>query len=215
MATSNPKNMRRLKGRLVVSKPGKDASDFDLTAAYPHGGNELGLCRSAAFIWGIKYAPIQCEEFGGLATEFMYLSESAVLSAVLREYDDDMVKTVFHSANEGMDSSGGSDDGKKVTVSGKPVIRAGLSNKVVSSGIGNTYPGQLLTAQHKSILFVPDDAENHEFLLIYNAMPMVQEASDMKMTAAEWSEVGVVFHAIPDSVGKLYEFGRITDIPIA
>ena len=50
---------------------------------------------------------------------------------------------------------------------------------------------------------------------MYNAMPMVQEASDMKMTAAEWAEVGVVFHAIPDSTGKLYEFGRITDIPIA
>lgn len=208
MAAPSPQNMRRLKGKLLVAT---NASDFDLTAAYPYGGTEMGLCRSAAFVWGIKYAPIQCEEFGGIATEFMYLSETAVLSAVLREYDDDMIKTVFHSSNEGMNGT----TGKKVTVSGKPVVRAGLSSKVATSGIGNTYPGQIVSALHKSILFVPDDTENHEFLLMYNAMPMVQEASDMKMTAAEWAEVGVVFHAIPDSTGKLYEFGRITDIPIA
>ena len=192
MAVPSPQNMRRLKGKLLVAT---NASDFDLTAAYPYGGTEMGLCRSAAFVWGIKYAP----------------SETAVLSAVLREYDDDMIKTVFHSSNEGMNGT----TGKKVTVSGKPVVRAGLSSKVATSGVGSTYPGQIVSALHKSILFVPDDTENHEFLLMYNAMPMVQEASDMKMTAAEWAEVGVVFHAIPDSTGKLYEFGRITDIPIA
>ena len=85
MAAAAPNNMRRLKGKLVVSKDGEDASDFDLTAAYPYGGVELGLCRAAAFVWGIRYAPIQAEEFGGVATEYMYLSQQAVLSAVLRQ----------------------------------------------------------------------------------------------------------------------------------
>ena len=202
MATAAPNNMRRLKGKLVGSKDSEDASDFDLTAAYPYGGVELGLCRSAAFVWGIRYAPIQSEEFGGIATEFMYLSQQAVLSAVLREYDDDMVRILFHGVTDGMNQS----TGAKGTVSGKPVIKGGQA-------IGLS-PGQVSTTRHRSLLFVPDDADNHEFLLLYNVMPMAQEGSDMKLTAADWAEIGVVFQAVPNSAGKIYEFGRITDIPV-
>jgi len=211
MASSTPKNMRRLKGRLVASKATSDASSFDLTAAYPYGGVELGLCRSATFVWGIRYAPIMAEEFGGMATEYIYLGESAVLSAVLREYDDDMIKTVFHSGSDGMNDTSGA----KNTASGKPVIRAGLSSSVISSGVGELAPGQSAKGRHRALLFVPDDTENHEFLLMYNVLPMVQEGSEMKMTAAEWAEIGVVFQAIPDTAGKIYEFGRITDIPVS
>ena len=203
MAAAAPNNMRRLKGKLVVSKDGNDAGDFDLTGAYPYNGIELGLCRAAAFVWGIRYAPIQAEEFGGVATEYMYLSQQAVLSAVLREYDDDMVRLLFHGIQDGMNQS----TGAKKTVSGKPVIKAGQA-------IGQN-PGQLATAaRHRALLFVPDDADNHEVLLLYNVLPMVQEGSDMKMTAADWAEMGVVFQAIPNSAGKIYEFGRITDIPV-
>ena len=203
MATAAPNNMRRLKGKLVVSKDGNAAANFDLSGAYPYNGIELGLCRSAAFVWGIRYAPIQSEEFGGIATEFMYLSQQAVLSAVLREYDDDMVRILFHGVTDGMNQS----TGAKSTVSGKPVIKAGQT-------IGLS-PGRVSPAtRHRSLLFVPDDADNHEFLLLYNVLPMVQEGSDMKMTAADWAETGVVFQALPDSAGKIYEFGRITDIPV-
>ena len=194
MGTSHPRNMRRLKGRLVLGPT-------DLTTTFPYGGTELGLCRSASFVFGIKYAPIQAEEFGGNAVEWVYQTESAVLSAVLREYDDDMVSSLFINGERGFET-----DGTKTTASGKPVIKGDIQ--------GAIKPGGVVTAKIIKLLFAPDDEDHHEFLVMYNALPMIEEASQMKLTAADWAEIGVVFHAVPDSAGKLYQFGRKTDISL-
>ena len=200
MAPGKPNQMRRLKGNLVLNPD-------DLTAAYPYGGTELGMCRSATFVFGISYTPIQAEEFGGIVSEYVFTGESAVLSAVLREYDDDMVATVFHSGIEGEN-----DDTSKNTKSGKPVIKGAVGAGV--GGTGQVTAGQSINSRAVRVLFVPDDRDNHEFLVLYTAIPMVHEATEMKLTASDWAEIGVVFHAIPDAAGKLYQFGRKSDIAI-
>ena len=191
--------MRRLKGRIVWLEESDTAK---LSAAFPHGGKELGLCRTANFTFGVKYAPIRAEEFGGATVEYLYLTESAIFSAVLRDYDDDMVSAMFMNGTRGFTTAGA-----KNTQSGAPVIQ--------SSVTGSVKPGESLdTIKTGRLLFVPDDVDNHEFLIMYKAVPMVSEASEMRMTAADWAEIGVMFHAVPDSAGKLYQFGRKTDISL-
>ena len=199
MSTSHPKNMRRLKGRVVWFE---ESDTANLSAAFPHGGHEMGTCRSATFLFGIRYSPIVAEEFGGASVEYVYMSESAVFSAVLRDYADDMVSNMFLNGDRGFTTAG-----VKNSESGMPAIK--------SSVAGTVRPGSSLdTVKTGKLLFVPDDVDNHEFLVMYKAVPMIHEASEMRLTAADWAEIGVVFHAVPDSAGKLYQFGRKSDISL-
>ena len=203
MSTSHPKNMRRLKGRIVWFT----ASDtLNLTAAFPYGGTEIGFCRPATFLWGIKYSPVEAEEFGGATVEYIHMTESAVFTAVLRDYDEDMVETIFPNFASGTDDGVKKTDSTSTT-SGHPVIKG-----QAHSGATTKQGAPLASTKAGKLLFAPDDADNHEFLVMYNALPMVNESTQLMLTASEWAEIGVVFHALPDSSGKIYQFGRRTDV---
>ena len=203
MGVSTPNNMRRLKGRLVW-KP------TDLTAAYPYGGKQLGFCRSATFVWGIQYQPVHAEEFGGAVVENIYMSETAVLTAVLRDYDEDMVEAVFPNFASGtLDATGHKGTTSASTLSGNPVVKGH------ASAGATTKPGTpLASTRAQKLVFAPDDEDNHEFLMMYNVVPMVDQSAQMMLTASEWAEIGVVFQALPDSSGKLYQFGRKGDVSL-
>lgn len=204
MATSTPNKMRRLKGRLVWNPTGGT-----VTGAYPYGGTQLGFCRSATFVWGIQYQPIRAEEFGGVIVDYVYQSETAVFSAVLRDYDDDMVQTIFPNFSKGFNGV------DKQTTSGQPIITGTVKGTTKpGSLIGEKPDGAAWDSRSGKLLFAPDDEDNHEFLVIYRAVPMLDQSADLRLTAAEWAETGVVFHATPVSAGNLYQFGRKTDISL-
>ncbi len=94
MALSSPDRIFKLAGRLV-------SGATDLTAAFPHGGTELGNVRDAEFRPIQKTSLVTNEGWGGQASEVVYMGESAILAVVLRGYDIDAWLACFPNAAAG------------------------------------------------------------------------------------------------------------------
>lgn len=185
MATAAVQNILRLRGRLV-------AAPTDLGAAFPHGGTQLGLVKQATFRYGIQTQNITAEEYGGITTEAVYAGEGAVLAGFMRDYDNDMIARLF------------------------PGTSAGASGaRVVEQDAGDS--GILLSSRSIVLLFAPiatNATTGHPHILMYNAVPMLDETADLQLHAGVEAAVAFVFRCIPDASSRLYRIGRRGDLSL-
>ena len=188
MATGNPRNIRRFRGRLAWNPT-------DLTAAFPHGGTELGLVRDLIFRFGIETEEIRAEEWGNIPTEYVYKGSSAFLAAFLREFDNDAIGTIFPDAPKG-------------SATGDQIIRG------AASGAGVTFGGVLLSTVSGVLVVSPDSPERQEFLLLYNAFPMPEETAELQISAGAEVGMAVVFRACPDSTDRMWNIGKRRDLSL-
>jgi hypothetical protein len=189
MATPNPQNILRVAGVLV-------ANPTNLALDPPHGGVELGITRGLIFRTGIKSTQVTAEELGGTTVESYYTGENVVFSAILREFDPDAIVDIFPNASVGS--------------SGDPTIR------YQPDGVHQSRPGMRLSGKALKLLFVPKADESHPYVLIYKALPAVEETAEIKLSFADEIGIPVMFIGIPDDAAsrKVYEVGRKEDISL-
>lgn len=189
MATQDPAKIRYLSGRLV-------ANPTDLSAAFPHGGTELGTVRRLVFTARSERPPVRAEEFGGAEVEYIRGAQDAALAAVLREWDPDAIAAVFPNTATG-------------SVSGKPVLRGQVF------GAGVTKPGTLASDKALVVLVSPDATDRAEGLILPNALPMPEEQLELQFAIGVEAGLALVFRAVPHATsGKTFELGRIRDLEV-
>lgn len=176
MSTPRAHDILRVPGRLVKNPT-------DLAAAYPYGGTELGVVRDIEWSPGIHSEKLHAEEFG-LAVGALITHQEGVLAAVLRSWDGDFLSTIFHNIQA--DEFG----------------EIGVLGRVSGSGINRT--GYDEFDKGFKLLFAPFAENHHRFLLLHNAVPLVEDTFKLRLTLADEFGLPVMFYAGADAQGRTF-----------
>jgi hypothetical protein len=189
MAAPSAQNIKRVPGTLVENPT-------NLAIAPPHGGTILGLTRSMIFKPGIRSTQVTAEELGGTAVEAYYTGENVVFTAILREFDPDAITAIFPRATVG--------------ASGDPMI------EYQPDGSHQARPGMRLSTKAIKLLFVPKATDSHPYIIVYKALPAVEETLELMLAFNHELGVPVMFYGIPDDASsrKVYQIGRKEDISL-
>lgn len=162
----------------------------NLAAEFPHGGTDLGLIRACSVRFGHTYTLIKAEEWGNEVVEGIDEGEAIALACLLRGADDNALNTVY------------------------PNTAVGATSKHrVIEGPGSNRAGALLSARSVVLCFSPDDP-NHEMVLLYKALPMLDETAELALSTTDEFETAAVFTGIRDGSGRLYKVGRKVDLSL-
>ena len=188
MATANPRNIRRFRGRISWIPT-------DLTTAFPHGGTELGTIRDSIFTFGIKYEEIRAEEYSNVTTEYVYDGSHGALAVILREFDNDALGVIFPDTPTG-------------AATGGQILRGAVS------GSGVTLGGTMASTRSNILVVSPQSPDTEEFLILYNAIPLVDEAAQLQYSAGHEVGMAVVFRAAPDGTHRQWNIGKRRDLSL-
>ena len=188
MSIASVQKILHLTGSICIN-PTNLASDF------PHGGTAIGLTRGAECRFNVQTSLVRAEEWGGAPVESFYTGESAVFAFVLRTFDNDGVAAIFPNTSTG-------------SVSGDTMIDGR------TSGVGVNRAGYALSNKSVKLLFSPKSVNLQPMVLGRKAVPMIEESAMLQMSVNKEIGFGVVFQAIPDSSGKLYEIGLKEDLTL-
>jgi len=186
MATGNVRNILRLRGRLCYGAT-------NLTTDYPHGGTALGLVRDMIFNFGAKTTLSTAEEWGGVVSKAFYTGERPFLAAVLRDFDNDSLNAIFPN------TTAGSSSGDRYVTYGPG-----------ASGVNR--PGYDLTNKQIKLVFSPTAADRHPFIILYYAIPALEETAALNLSLSQEVGIGVAFWGGVDSSGRTYAIGKREDI---
>ena len=176
MSAPRTRDILRVPGRLVLNPT-------NIAAAYPHGGTELGVCRDVVFRPGIRTERLIAEEYK-VPVGLVVTDEEAVLAGVLRTWDNDLINALFQNVQ----TSGAGDVGILGRVSGAGVNRAGYN----------------LVNKAAKILFSPQAVDHHRHVVLYNAVPMLDETLELQHSIGEEFGLAFMFLATPDPQGRTY-----------
>lgn len=189
MATPDPRRIiKGLYGYLCV-----DPTDVAGTV-FPHGGTALGLMRDGEFRYGERQRLVGDEAYGKVFTEAFRVQESPIFVAVLREWDDDALGTVFPDTETGD--------------TGRTVIRGRV-------GVNGLRGGQVLSESAVALYFSPRAIDQHPSILVYSAIPVLMDTESLRAGGSD-AEVGVAigFYGIPDGTGRLYQIAYRGDVEL-
>ena len=182
MALPDLTKIRRFRGRIV-------ANPTNLSVAFPHGGTALGLTRTGEFRFNPQIGWITAEEYGNKKVDGVFAGEDVLFAAVMRNFDADMINTVFPNTVAG---SGGT-----------RVIRHRKTDR-----------GLLLAKNAVKLLFAPLATDDHEHILIYRAIPFVELAAKLQLSANVEGSVAVAFYGTIDDSDRVYDIGRKADLTL-
>lgn len=166
----------------------------DLTLPFPHGGTALGEVRDMEFRWGIRTRFVTAEEYGGqIVAGIPYVGQSDVLACVLRTWDDDALAAVFPYTAVG--------------VTGHRAIKVDVKTDVVRAG-------GLDTARVAKICFSPSSPDQHRFIVLHRAMPLVDESARLQLRLDEEIGIAVVFRGLPDANGLVSSVALRKDVTL-
>lgn len=186
MATANVLNIRRIHARLV-------ADPTNLSTAFPYGGTALGLAKEMHFRPKVRSRPITAEELGRQTIDVLYAGESATFAAVLRDYDDDALAAIWQQTETGS---------------------TGRTSLLLKPKTGSPRAGSLGSARSIKLLVAPTDEERDPFLILYRAIPLVEDSADLSFAIKDELGIGVVFFGIPDSSDRVYAVARKEDLSL-
>lgn len=183
MATPRTRNILHVPSQLCIGPT-------DLSIAYPHGGTALGRVR--AMIWrpGFRYTPETAEEFMGATVRSFYSGEAGVLAVILREWDTDAIKTCFPVTAVG-------------AVTGRTVVEGDVGTDGKRGGTVE------LTA---SVVYVSPNDIKAPGLLLYGALPMIDESMALAHRINEEVGFPVAWIAAPDTSRRTYKEGPREDL---
>jgi len=175
----------------ILKVPGRlSINCTDLTLPWPHGGTGLGLCKNIAMKPGRAWQKITEESFAEVE-DILDLGESWTLGALLRSDDPDTLQKVFCNTSAG-------------TATGKPVVFYP----------GTFRAGTLRSQSAVSVIFTPDDDEKHRFLVLYKALPLVDESAELRLQMDEELNIPLIFVAIRDAVKGVMAWGFKGDLTL-
>ena len=187
MATADPRKViRGLTGWLCHTPT-------NLLADFPHGGTAIGEVRDAELRWGIRTRLITAEEYGGQVVESIYTGESAVLACVLRGFDDDALSAIWPTSAAGS-------TGHRL-----------LKQDVVTN---EKRPGSFMSSRAVKLCFSPRAVDQHRFVVLFRAIPMVEETARLQLRLDEEVGLAVMFRGLPASDGRVYECGLRKDVTL-
>lgn len=185
----------------ILKVPGKLAyNPNSLSAPFPHGGTALGLTQDVIFKPTRSYEYIREESFGNEVVDVLDLGESVIIAASLRGYDVDAVAQIFPSVVAG-------------TTSGKNTVYYPNPQNTAENQNGTFRAGTLKSASGIKLIFTPDDYISYPALIVYNAVPLVEEAAEIKFSYDE-GMIPILFVATRDSSNRLYAWGRLEDLAL-
>jgi len=204
MSVADVRKIIRVAGRICINPT--DISDSEV---FPFSGTALGITRDAELRFNVQTRLVKAEEFGSQVVEAVTAGESALFAFVLREFDNDALAAIFPNTATGTTTGNVTIEGR---VSGVGVNRSGylLSNKAVkllfAPRVENTVPTAGSTTN------LPLDEQ--PMVLIRKAIPMIEETAMLQLSLKQELGIGVLFQAIPDSSGRLYDVGRRGDLTL-
>lgn len=184
MTAPNLAAVLRAPGNLIV-----DPTSF--TGSSPYGGTILGLARGIEVRIQTRSKLVTAEEWGGVTTEVVYAGETVVLAAILREWDADAASRVFPYT-----AAGG--------VTGRRV-----ASQTVDAG---TRAGTLRTAHR--LAFAPLAKDAVPWVYFPAAVPLLDASNRLNLGLDQEVGFGVVWHAVPDATGRVYQIGMRPDLTV-
>lgn len=183
MGSPDIRNIMHLDGYLCLNPT-------DVSTDFPHGGTAIGEMRDGEFRYGERERLIIAEEFGRVAVDGFRVMESPVLTAVLREWDDDALAAVFPDTTTG--------------ASGRVVIRGDV-------GTNGRRAGGLLSDLAVTLCFSPRSLDQHSFIILYSAIPVLRRTVHELRTDREIGTL-VAFYGLPDASQRLYRVAHRSDV---
>lgn len=183
--------------RIVMNRGVLYADVTSLTAAN-YGGTALGEIRDIELRFLKRNQVVTAEEWGGKAVNWYSLGEECVIAGILRGgTDPTALNKVFDNSTAG-------------TSSGERVVKGAVN--------GTVRAGYALDAKAFKLLFAPDDTARGQFVVVYKAIPLIEEAAIQQMRLGAEQGIAVSFWGIPEtSVGStkaVYQMGRKEDLAI-
>jgi len=184
MGATDPAQIKYVPGRLAINPS-------DLTAVWPHGtGKGIGVVEAIELDLGISSVDVgPAEEWGDRAVDQIYLENNLRLSVVLREWDDDVLTTIFANTFAG----------------------ASTSTKGIQ-GHGAVKPGTLVSARAVRLVFTPDDQVKHPGFLVQRALPQLDAAARLNFAANNEFGFLCLFLGIKGGNGRIWDVGKIADL---
>jgi len=184
MSAPDSSKVQPIKGELILTPT-------DLTAAFPYGGTQIGSVRDHVFHAGPQYRGIHAEELG-VEVEHILTGEPTIFACVLRDYDDDALAKVWPqtTAPTGATASAG------VLIESAPGIA------------GKKRPGQVMSDFEVKLLFAPKATETHYHILIYRAIPLIEESAQIEFGPNVEPGLAVMWKAIPHKTKGTWQQAR-------
>lgn len=180
----------------VLQVPGRlCVGPTDLTAAFPHGGTALGEVYRAAVVHTEGWFDVEAEEYGHQVVESVWSGEQYALTAILRQFDETAIGTVFPN-----------------TVTGTTSKRVGVKHWLdVASPVR---PGHLASSRQVKLLFSPLDPDRNRAVIFYRALPRTADQKRMALSVIERLEVPVAFIAIPDATYRTTRIDFLKELSV-
>lgn len=168
----------------------------DLSAAWPHGGTELGALRGVYAEPGIQHEDIVAEEWGVEVVESVYLGQSWVIGVLLRQPDDDLYTTMFPAT----------------------AVGASSGDRILTQEADDSHrAGSLASAKAVKVLLAPRDlraGSNAQYVLFHRALPMVEQSARLRFALQSELAVPALFRAIRATDGRTYQVGKLEDLEL-
>lgn len=176
----------RAPGRLVANPTTSLA-----TTSFPYGGTYLGLTSGFSIvIVGQKFL-VWSESYGAIGDVLQEDTQYEAMCLV-RGWTDDAISELFASVEQ----STGSISGHKV-----------LSRPVVSPGV-SVYGTAI------KVLFVPDNPKDVPAVMLYAALPDLEENERITWSRSEELGMPIKFLCLLDGSGRAIKIGRLVDLPL-
>lgn len=189
MATATPIRIVEQSGLLYAGVTSLSAANY--------GGTCLGYVKDLEFRFQKRNQIVTAEEWGGAAVDAIDLGDTGIIAGILRGLDPDALNKVFPNTAAG-------------TSSGERVVKGAVN--------GTVRAGYSLYGKAFKLLFAPDDTARGQFIVVYKAIPLVEESAAMQVRLGAELGVAVAFWGVPDtdtgSTKATYQIGRREDITL-
>ena len=115
------------------------------------------------------------------------------LTLVVRDFDDDALAAIWQQTETG---------------------DTGHTGLLLKPKTGSPRSGSLGSARSMKLLLAPTDADRDPWLVIYRAIPLVDESADLSFAIGTELGIAVVFYGIPDASDRVYAYHRREDITL-
>lgn len=185
MAAPSSGSIIRVPGRLIWGVT-------NLGIPEPYGGTYLGTTRDQEFIPSPILRPIFNQVWGSYS-DVIYCGEKVLLKAVVRYMDADMLLTAMFKSV----STGSSGTGFRFRPGGTTA---------------NTRAGTKLSGSSGKLMLAARAPNSHPSIIIYNAVPAMDEAAKLQFSLGEEFGLAVAFYGTPDSSGRVYDVNRLNNL---
>lgn len=150
----------------------------DLSAAFPHGGTDLGASETGVRLHAkVGRLVLKAEESGERILDVLYTETELMLTVVLHQWNDTNLALAFPG---GLTAAG-----------------ATTSEKVIQFP-GTEKAGARQSANADVLVASPIDLTNNKAILARRAIPMIQETAELNWRLRDPTKLALVFYCTND-----------------